>query len=131
MDVQKQNETCENLRYMQGFYSNVTNGFSFSPDALIAGQQETKSNISQLDKSKRLKLAIDELQIGQRIQKELKQQGRTVSWLARQLGMERTNLYYIFRQNSIDVKLLLCISFYLNHNFLQDLNEVFKAYGLL
>ena len=80
----------------------------------------------QLDKTKELKLAIAELRIGQRIHEELKQQGRTVAWLAKQLGMERTSLYYTFRQNSIDLELLLRISFFLNHNFLQDIMDLFN-----
>ena len=84
----------------------------------------------QLDKAKELKLAIAELRIGQRIHEELKQQGRTVAWLAKQLGMERTSLYYTFRQNSIDLGLLVRISFYLEHNFIQDIDNVYKSYGL-
>ena len=84
----------------------------------------------QKNRNERLKLAISSMQIGQRIQKELKLQGRTVSWLARQLCMERTSLYYVFRQNSIDMELLLRISCHLNHNFLQEVNDVYKAYGL-
>ena len=62
----------------------------------------------------------------QRINEELKRQGRNVSWLARQLCMERTSLYYTFRQNSIDVELLLRISSFLGHNFMQDVAEMLK-----
>ena len=79
---------------------------------------------------KNLKLALDELKIGRRVQNELKLQGRSVTWLADQLCMERTSLYYVFRQNSIDMELLLRISCHLNHNFLQEVNDVYKAYGL-
>ena len=73
---------------------------------------------------------LGEMRIGQRIYNELKDQGRSVSWLARQLNMERTSLYYTFHNNSIDLELLLRISFHLNYNFLQDVAEVYKAYGL-
>lgn len=69
--------------------------------------------VMQLDRNERLKLAINDLKIGQRIRDELKRQGRTVSWLARQLYMERTSLYYTFRQNSIDMELLLRTSSFL------------------
>ena len=86
--------------------------------------------VTQKDRTERLELAVKDLQIGQRIQTELKEQGRSVSWLARQLGMERTSLYYTFRQNSIDMELLMRISAFTNHNFLQDVADVFKAYGL-
>ena len=86
--------------------------------------------VTQKDRSERLEQAIKDLRIGQRIHEELKRQGRTVTWLAQQLGMERTSLYYTFRQNSIDLQLLLRISAFTNHNFLQDVADVYKAYGL-
>ena len=83
-----------------------------------------------LSRPERLKLAIDDLQIGRRVREELKEQGRTVGWLAKNLDMERTSLYYTFRQNSIDLGLLVRISFYLEHNFIQDIDNVYKSYGL-
>ena len=87
-------------------------------------------SILHLDDKDRMKLAIKELSIGRRIREELRRQGRTVSWLARQLCMERTSLYYTFRQNSIDTEMLLRISFFLNHNFLQDVSDVCRKCGL-
>lgn len=86
--------------------------------------------VVQSDRKERLKLAVDDLRIGSRIFNELKEQGRTVSWLARQLCMERTSLYYTFRQNSIDMELLLRISYFLEHNFLLDVAKVYQTYGL-
>ena len=53
-----------------------------------------------------------------------------MAWLARQLGKDRPNLYYFFDRNTIDAELLLRISYFLKHDFLQDVNEVCKAYGL-
>ena len=88
------------------------------------------SPIMQKDRDERLKLAMNDLRIGQRIYDELKRQGRSVTWLAQQLCMERTSLYYTFRQNSIDVGLLMRISAFVGHNFLQDVADVYKAYGL-
>ena len=126
MSEQIQNEAKQDSVISQGFYSNSANGFGISqehPDGF-------RSDIMQLDRSERLKLAIAELHIGQRIHDELKRQGRTVNWLARQLCVERTSLYYTFRQNSIDTELLLRISSLLGHNFLQDVADVYKAYGL-
>ena len=76
----------------------------------------------------RLHKAIDEMRIGQRIHDELKRQGRTVTWLAQQLDLERPSLYYTFRQNSIDMELLMRISFILNHNFILDVAGVYSAY---
>ena len=84
-------------------------------------------NVMPLSRSEGLQQVIGELRIGQRIHDELKQQGRSVAWLARKLNVERTSLYYTFRQNSIDVELLLRISHYLEHNFLQDVADVYKS----
>ena len=57
-------------------------------------QEKNGIDIMTLDRNERLKLAIKELSIGRRIREELRIQGRTVSWLARQLNMERTSLYH-------------------------------------
>lgn len=130
MNVQVQNMTNESQRVSQGFYSSVTYGFGDLQDDTDDSQVVVKPDVMQKDKAERLKLAINDLQIGKRIQTELKQQGRTITWLAQQLCMERTSLYYTFRQNSIDLDLLLRISCFLEHNFLQDVVDVFKAYGL-
>ena len=130
MNVQVQNKTNESQRVSQGFYSSVTYGFGDLQDDTDNSQVVVKPDVMQKDKAERLKLAINDLQIGKRIQTELKQQGRTVTRLAKQLGMERTGLYYTFRQNSIDLDLLLRISAFIGHNFLQDVADVFKAYGL-
>lgn len=109
--------------------------FTYMPQDVLFSSPEiiqavARPDLMRLERSERLKLAINDLKIGQRIHEELKRQGRTVSWLARQLCMERTSLYYTFRQNSIDVELLFHISSFLEHNFLQDVAEVFKTYGL-
>lgn len=55
--------------------------------------------------------------IGKLIELEMQRQGRTVSWLASKLFYERTNIYSIFKRESIDSQLLLRISKLLNHNF--------------
>ena len=55
--------------------------------------------------------------IGQLIEKELHKQERTVTWFAKQLCYERTNVYSIFKRKSIDTDLLVKISLILHHNF--------------
>ena len=101
--------------------------FGHHPDIKV---EVAASPFMQKDRNERLKLAMNDLRIGQRIHEELKQQGRTTTWLAKQLCMERTSLYYTFRQNSIDMELLMRISAFIGHNFLQDVADVYKAYGL-
>ena len=128
--MQVQDKTIENQRISQGFYSSVTYEFGNLQDNTDESQVVARPNIMQLDKTKRLEQAINNLRIGRRIHDELKRQGRSVSWLAKQLGMERTGLYYTFRQNSVDLELLLRISAFIGHNFLQDVADVFKTYGL-
>lgn len=63
------------------------------------------------------------IHIGQLIEQELRQQGRTVSWFARNLYCERANVYHIFKRQSIDTELLLRISKLLNHDFFSYYTE--------
>lgn len=130
MDIKTQNEANESQRVSLGFYSSVTYGFDNQQESPDASQAVAMPDVMQLGKSERLELAVRELRIGKCIHEELKQQGRSVAWLARQLGVERTSLYYTFRQNSIDMELLLRISFLLNYDFFQDIVDVCKSYGL-
>ena len=130
MDVQAQHESSDKLKFSEGLFSDIPHGTDTPRNEANANVFALKAEIKQLDKANRMELAIKELQIGKRIQSELKEQGRSVSWLAKKLGMERTSLYYTFRQNSINVELLLRISCLIGHNFLKDVYDVFIAYEL-
>ena len=55
--------------------------------------------------------------IGRLIEQELRRQGRTVTWFAAMLHCDRTNVYKIFKKQSIDTALLEKISTILQHNF--------------
>lgn len=57
------------------------------------------------------------LHIGNEIRYELLRQERSVAWLARQLGYDRSNFYRVLRAPSIDTALLLRISYLLQHDF--------------
>ena len=57
------------------------------------------------------------IHIGKLIEEEMMRQERTPAWLARKINCARPNVYYIFRQESINTDLLLRISRTLNHNF--------------
>lgn len=67
------------------------------------------------------------IHIGLEIKAELERQERSVSWFARKLSCERTNVYSIFKRKSIDTDMLTRISRILQRNFfeLYD-NEVDK-----
>lgn len=113
-----------------------------SPIIMATGQNEARlmpdtgisdtlqPNLADMKRNQRLALALNELNIGPRVRAELKQQGRSVVWLADQLCLQRTSLYYMFKQNSVNVVTLMRISAILGHNFLKDVNEIFEKYGL-
>lgn len=61
--------------------------------------------------------------IGELIKEELKRQERSISWFARQLSCDRSNVYRILQKNSIDTNMLARISTILNHNFFEDLSK--------
>lgn len=65
------------------------------------------------------------IHIGQIIKQELHHQERSVTWFANKLYCDRTNVYKIFKRNSIDTELLLRISIILQYNFFHYyLNEI-------
>lgn len=60
-----------------------------------------------------------DVHIGKIIEHVLREQGRSVSWFARQIYCERTNVYSIFQRSSIDTELLLRISRVLSYDFFE------------
>lgn len=61
--------------------------------------------------------------IGQLIKEELTAQERSVSWFARKLCIDRSNVYRLFQKNSIDTSLLTRISLLLNKDFFMILSD--------
>ena len=59
------------------------------------------------------------IHIGKIIQEELRAQGRSVAWLARQLGTSRMACYRIFHSYSIDTQMLYRISELLGRNLFE------------
>ena len=57
------------------------------------------------------------MHIGSKLREQLKQDGKSVVWLARELGCHRTNIYNLFDKYSIDTQLLARISIIMNYNF--------------
>lgn len=63
----------------------------------------------------------DEIHIGKQIRQVLERQGRTITWLAKEIGCSRENLYKVFRRKWIHTDMLQKISLALGYDF-------FKAY---
>lgn len=63
------------------------------------------------------------IHIGHKIEEELRNQERTVTWFARKLYCNRQNVYDIFKRENIDVMLLRRISIILNHDFFLNLSD--------
>ena len=57
------------------------------------------------------------IHIGHTIEEELRSQGRSVVWLARQLGTSRMACYRLFHGYSIDTQVLFRISELLGRDF--------------
>lgn len=65
------------------------------------------------------------MHIGQLIKQKMEEEGKTVSWLARNLSYCRTNVYKIYEKKSIDTDLLLRISALLEYDFFSDYTNEF------
>ena len=61
--------------------------------------------------------------IGKLIKKELERQDRKPTWLAKQISCDRTNVYYLFKQKSLNSEMIERLSLALHHNFFQDLAD--------
>lgn len=66
--------------------------------------------------------------IGKFIQQKLKEDGHSVTWFASKICCTRSNVYKIFANDNIDIKLLKRISIVLDFNFFDVLaQECFDA----
>ena len=63
------------------------------------------------------------MHIGSLIREQMEQQGRSVSWLAREYGCSRVNMYKIFDKQSIDTQSLLRFSVLLGYDFFQPYRD--------
>lgn len=57
------------------------------------------------------------IHIGKLIREQLRIQGRSVTWLAKQIPCDRSNLYKIFEKQSVDMDLLFRMSSCLDYDF--------------
>ena len=65
----------------------------------------------------------EEPHIGHLIKEELHRQGRSITWLAEQLGCSRQNAYKIFNRKWIYTDLLLKICDILDYDFFKCFSE--------
>ena len=70
-----------------------------------------------------MSFTMKDIHVGNMIKKELKMQGRSVKWLAKEIYCEKSNIYKMFNRKSIDLGQLMLISNVLQHNFLRDCFE--------
>lgn len=61
--------------------------------------------------------------IGIRIREEVDRQRHSIGWLARQLACDRSNVYRLFRRESIDTATLTRLCKILDHDFFHDLSH--------
>ncbi|MBR4787631.1 MAG: XRE family transcriptional regulator [Bacteroidales bacterium] len=61
--------------------------------------------------------------IGKIIKGKLKEQGRTVTWLAARLSCTRENLYNVFSKSDINTQMLFQISKELNYDFFKEFSN--------
>ena len=61
-----------------------------------------------------------DLNIGKAIINDLQEEGRTVVWLAKKIGVARTSIYYHLNADSISLEMLWNISIAMKHNYLAD-----------
>jgi len=69
---------------------------------------------------------MESLHIGNMIRVELKAQGRTITWFAKAIHTDRTNVYKILSKETIDLQLLIRISKLLHRDFLQDVSKAME-----
>ena len=61
--------------------------------------------------------------IGKLIKQEMERQDRKPTWLAKKISCDRTNVYHIYRQKSLNTDTIARISLALHHNFFIDLAQ--------
>lgn len=61
--------------------------------------------------------------LGELIKDEVERQERSVTWFAGKIGLDRSNVYRLFKKNSVDTSLLMRISMVLNRDFFAILSD--------
>ena len=72
------------------------------------------------------------LHIGDIISQKIEEEGRTKTWLAQQVGRDKSTFCKMLKNNSICACLLMQISLAMNYNFFDDLSTYYaerQQYG--
>ena len=70
-------------------------------------------------------MADKKFHIGKLVQERLKYEERSISWLARKIGCDRSNVYRIFEREHLDSELLMKLSVVLDYNFFEVYAKMF------
>ena len=63
------------------------------------------------------------MHIGTRIKQVLKEKHKPVTWLAKEINCERTNIYNVFSRKDISTAVLQRLSLVLEHDFFKELSQ--------
>lgn len=85
-----------------------------------------RHNTSQGGVSDKVGIVIQMKTIGELIKEELKTQERSVTWFARKLSCDRSNIYRLFQKHSIETDLLIRISVILNRDFSSEISSIIR-----
>ena len=69
------------------------------------------------------------MHIGTRIKQVLKEKHKPVTWLAKEINCERTNIYNVFSRKDISTGLLQRLSLVLEHVFFKELSQETFPHG--
>lgn len=72
-------------------------------------------------------MKMNPIHVGSLIRAELTRQDQSVTWLAEQLGIERTNCYRFLRAQSLHADLIARISIAMKHDFFADCSKCIQV----
>ena len=68
----------------------------------------------------------EKLHIGELIRDKLKEEQRSMAWLAQKVHCDKSNFYKLLKKDSIDTKLLFSISAILKFDFFSSYSEILR-----
>lgn len=71
-------------------------------------------------------MRTNQIHVGSLVRAELSRQNQTVTWLANQLSIQRTNCYRILGAQSVHTAMLERLSIAMNHDFFTDCSAQLK-----